>query len=106
MKVVCSWYDFATEIVQEAGLKCKVIPILSKEYPSAAQRPFYSVLDKSKIKENYGIEIPHWRRSLKRCIKLLIYEVVRRSEDRRSRSQLRTCGLPTSDKFLNKIISN
>jgi dTDP-4-dehydrorhamnose reductase len=69
---ICSWYDFATEIVQEAGLKCKVLPILSKEYPSAVQRPFYSVLDKSKIKENYSIEIPHWRRSLKRCIKLLI----------------------------------
>ena len=69
---ICSWYDFATEIVQEADLKCKVLPILSKEYPSAAQRPFYSVLDKSKIKENYSIEIPHWRRSLNRCIKLLI----------------------------------
>ena len=68
---VCSWYDFATEIVHEAGLKCKVVPILSKEFPSSVQRPFYSVLDKSKIKENYGVEIPHWRASLKRCIKLL-----------------------------------
>lgn len=69
---VCSWYDFASEIIKEAGLKCKVIPILSGEYPSPVQRPSYSVLDKSKIKENYGIEIPHWRASLKRCIKLLL----------------------------------
>jgi dTDP-4-dehydrorhamnose reductase len=68
---VCSWYDFATEIIHASGLKCKVIPVLSKEYPSIAKRPFYSVLDKSKIKENYGIEIPHWRSSLMRCIKLL-----------------------------------
>ncbi len=68
---VCSWYDFATEIVEEAGLRCRVIPILSKDYPSVAKRPFYSVLDKSKIKDNYGIEIPHWRRSLKKCMKLL-----------------------------------
>jgi len=68
---VCSWYDLALETVKEAGLKCKIIPILSKEYPSAARRPFYSVLDKSKIKENYNLEIPHWRYSLKRCIKLL-----------------------------------
>jgi dTDP-4-dehydrorhamnose reductase len=68
---VCTWYDFATEIIQEAGLKCKVSPILSKEFPSAVKRPDYSVLDKSKIKENYGVEIPYWRTSLKRCMKLL-----------------------------------
>ena len=68
---VCSWYDFAEEIVKEAGLSCKVLPILSKEYPTAARRPFYSVLDKSKIKQTYGIEIPHWRSSLKNCIKLM-----------------------------------
>jgi len=67
----CSWYDFATEIISESGLKCKVIPILSKEYPTAAKRPSFSVLDKSKIKENYGIEIPHWRSSLIKCMKLL-----------------------------------
>ncbi|MBP1675233.1 MAG: dTDP-4-dehydrorhamnose reductase, partial [Bacteroidetes bacterium] len=51
---VCSWYDFATEIIQESGLKCRINPILSKDFPSAAKRPVYSVLDKSKIKENYG----------------------------------------------------
>ena len=69
---VCSWYDFATEIVEEAGLKCKIIPILSKDYPSAVRRPFYTVLDKSKIKDNYGITIPHWRQSLKKCMKILV----------------------------------
>ncbi len=69
---VCSWYDFATEIINEAGLMTKVIPVLSKDYPSVARRPSYSVLDKSKIKENYGIEIPHWRSSLKKCLKLLL----------------------------------
>ncbi len=65
---VCSWYDFATAIVEEAGLNCKVQPILSKEFNAAAKRPFYSVLDKSKIKENYNLEIPHWRTSLKKCL--------------------------------------
>jgi dTDP-4-dehydrorhamnose reductase len=68
---VCSWYDFATEIIHEAGLECKVSPILSKDYPAIAPRPSYSVLDKSKIKENYFLSIPHWRTSLKKCIKLL-----------------------------------
>lgn len=69
---VCSWYDFAKEIINESGLKCRINPILSKEYPTAAKRPFYSVLDKSKIRENYGIEIPHWRQSLNRCMRILL----------------------------------
>ena len=69
---VCSWYDFADAIVSEAGLSCKILPILSKEYPTAVQRPFYSVLDKAKIKENYNLVIPHWRSSLKKCIKQLM----------------------------------
>jgi len=68
---VCSWYDFATEIVKEAGLPCKIHPILSKDYRQAAQRPTYSVMDKSKIRENYGLSIPHWRTSLLKCLKLL-----------------------------------
>ncbi len=68
---VCSWYDFAEEIIKEAGISCKVLPILSTEYPSPARRPFYSVLDKSKIKETYNIYIPHWRSSLISCIKLM-----------------------------------
>lgn len=68
---VCSWYDFATEIFLEAGLKCKVNPILSKDFSSTVKRPFYSVLDKTKIKEDYGLEIPHWRSSLKKCMEIL-----------------------------------
>lgn len=70
---VCSWYDFAAEIIHETGFPCKVNPILSKDYPSVAKRPFYSVMDKSKIKDNYGIEIPHWRQSLRICLKQLGY---------------------------------
>jgi dTDP-4-dehydrorhamnose reductase len=68
---VCTWYDFACEIIKEAGLTCKVYPVLSKEFKQAAQRPSYSVMDKSKIKENYGLSIPHWRTSLLKCMKLL-----------------------------------
>jgi dTDP-4-dehydrorhamnose reductase len=68
---VCSWFDFATEIISEAGINCKVLPVLSAEYPTVARRPFYSVLNKSKIKETYNLEIPHWRESLKKCIKIL-----------------------------------
>ena len=68
---VCSWYDLALESVKEAGINCKIIPILSKDFPASAKRPYYSVLDKTKIKENYNLEIPHWRTSLKKCIKKL-----------------------------------
>ncbi|HUX58045.1 MAG TPA: dTDP-4-dehydrorhamnose reductase [Bacteroidales bacterium] len=68
---VCTWYDFAIEIIHEAGLTCIVNPVLTKDYMLAAQRPAYSVMDKSKIKENYNLTIPHWRSSLESCIKLL-----------------------------------
>lgn len=68
---VCSWYDFAIEIVSLSGLVCRVIPIRSDEFPSKVKRPSYSVLDKSKIKENYDLEIPYWKDSLRKCIKLL-----------------------------------
>jgi dTDP-4-dehydrorhamnose reductase len=68
---VCTWYDFACEIVKEAGLTCNVYPVLTKDYRQTAQRPIYSVLDKSKIKDNYGLIIPHWRTSLLKCLKLL-----------------------------------
>jgi dTDP-4-dehydrorhamnose reductase len=68
---VCTWYDFATEIIKEAGLACQVIPILSKDYQQSAKRPTYSVLDKNKIKENYNINIPHWRTSLVKCLKII-----------------------------------
>jgi dTDP-4-dehydrorhamnose reductase/dTDP-4-dehydrorhamnose 3,5-epimerase len=68
---VCSWYDFATEIMEQSNLKCKVCPISSFDYPTKANRPFYSVLDKSKIKKKFGIEISHWKEGLKKCIKQL-----------------------------------
>ena len=65
---VTSWYDFARAIMEFGELECKVIPIETKDYPAAARRPPYSVLNKAKIKADLGIEIPHWRDSLKECI--------------------------------------
>lgn len=68
----CSWYDLAKSTHRIAGItSCNIRPVLSSEYPSKAQRPFYSVLDKTKIKENYNISIPHWEESLQKCIKIL-----------------------------------
>jgi dTDP-4-dehydrorhamnose reductase len=61
---VCSWYDFACEIVALSGNSCVVSPVTSSEYPAKSPRPSFSVLDKSKIKRNFGIRIPHWRRAL------------------------------------------
>ncbi len=66
---VCSWYDFATEIMKLSGLSCKVNPIPSSAYPTKATRPFYSVLSKEKIKNVFNIEIPHWKESLVKCLK-------------------------------------
>ena len=68
---VASWYDFAYEIMKIAKLSCKIIPIKSEEYPTSAKRPHYSVLDKTKIKNDLGIEIPHWKESLKLCLQKL-----------------------------------
>ncbi len=66
---VCSWYDFSKAIFRYAGIRnCKVIPINTEDYPTAAVRPPYSVLDKTTIKKTYGIEIPHWEESLALCI--------------------------------------
>ena len=65
---VCSWYDFALAIMEETKIKCQINPILSKEYPLPAPRPFYSVLDKSKIKAKFAVDIPHWRDGLRRCL--------------------------------------
>ena len=66
---VCSWYDFAVEVMKLSGLKCRINPVLSSAYPTKAARPFYSVLDKTKIKETFKIEIPHWKESLVKCLK-------------------------------------
>lgn len=68
---VCSWYDFAKKIHQLAGVRCKVSPIETKDYPTAATRPHYSVLNKSKIKSTYHIDVPHWEESLIQCIEIL-----------------------------------
>jgi dTDP-4-dehydrorhamnose reductase len=65
---VCSWFDFAKEIINFASIDCKVIPILTKDYPSPVKRPAYSVFDKTKIKTVFNLEIPHWRDSLKVCL--------------------------------------
>ena len=66
---VCSWYDFTKAIHRLAGITdCKVKPLHTEEYPTLAKRPHYSVLDKTKIKETYHIEIPYWMDSLESCI--------------------------------------
>ena len=66
---VCSWYDFATMIAEYAGnTDCKIRPCHSNEFPSPVVRPSYSVLDKTKIKETFNIEIPYWTTSLKKCL--------------------------------------
>ena len=70
---VASWYDFTKAIHRLAGIStCHVRPLHTSEYPTAAQRPPYSVLDKTKIKQTYGIEIPYWEESLKECIDKLM----------------------------------
>ncbi len=68
---VCSWYDFAVEIMRLSGLSCQVAPIESKDYPTPAKRPFYSVLNKEKIKRELGVEIRHWTEALKDCMEKL-----------------------------------
>ena len=69
---VISWYDFTKAIHRIAGITtCRVRPLHTEEYPTPANRPHYSVLDKTKIKQTYGIEIPYWEESLVECVKLL-----------------------------------
>ena len=69
---VISWYDFTKAIHRIAGITtCHVRPLHTAEYPTPASRPHYSVLDKTKIKQTYGLEIPYWEESLKECIERL-----------------------------------
>lgn len=69
---VCSWYDFAKAIASYAGhTTCDIQPCHSEEFPSKVRRPAYSVLDKTKIKEHFGLRIPYWTDSLKRCLQHL-----------------------------------
>jgi dTDP-4-dehydrorhamnose reductase len=66
---VCSWYDFCVKIHFLAGItSCNVHPVTSDNYPTKAARPMYSVLDKTKIKETFGIEVSEWERSLEKCV--------------------------------------
>lgn len=66
---VCSWYDFTKTIAELAGnTDCDILPCHSSEFPSPVKRPAYSVLDKTKIKETFGISVPYWTDSLKKCI--------------------------------------
>lgn len=70
---VISWYDFTKAIHRIAGINtCHVKPLHTTEYPTPASRPAYSVLDKTKLKNAYGIEIPYWEESLAECIKKLV----------------------------------
>jgi dTDP-4-dehydrorhamnose reductase len=68
---VASWYDLAQAIVEIKKFDCKIEPVLSKDYPTDAQRPFYTVLNKSRIKKDFGITIPYWRSSLEKCLEKL-----------------------------------
>ena len=66
-----SWYDFAKEIMRMAKLECQINPIETKEYPTPAKRPHYSLLNKAKIKKEFNIEIPYWKDSLDECLRIL-----------------------------------
>ncbi len=68
---VCSWYDLAWEIMNYSNLNCKVIPILSSEYPTLTKRPYFSVLNKNKLKACFNLEIPYWKTSLYKCLSIL-----------------------------------
>lgn len=69
---VCSWYDFTKAIHRLAGITtCRVSPLHTDEYPTRATRPHYSVLDKTKIKQTYGVEVPYWTDSLAECLRRL-----------------------------------
>ncbi len=66
---VCSWFDFSKEIIDFYDINLKLIPIETKDFPTVAKRPHYSVLNKSKLKREFNYEIPHWKDSLLDCLK-------------------------------------
>ncbi len=68
---VLSWYDFAKEIMRMAKIECQISPIETKEYPTIAKRPHYSVLNKAKIKQKFSIQVPYWKDSLDECLKTI-----------------------------------
>jgi dTDP-4-dehydrorhamnose reductase len=69
---VASWYDFAKAIVDISGIECTIVPVPTTEYPLPAHRPFFSVLDKSRIKQMLNTDIPYWRDSLRECLSKII----------------------------------
>ena len=69
---VCSWFEFAREIIKLANIDCKVLPIQTKDYLTAARRPKYSSLNTDKIVKYFGLEIPFWKDSLKLTINKLL----------------------------------
>ncbi len=71
---VASWYDFAHSVMELSGVSCKITPVESAQYPQIAERPLYSVLNKSAIKKDWGISIPYWRDSLKAMLQQLATE--------------------------------
>lgn len=73
---VCSWFDFAKEIAELSENKCEIVPCYSSEYPAKVTRPNYSVLDKTKLRNDFNYSIPYWRDALKRCV-----EVINNSEN-------------------------
>jgi dTDP-4-dehydrorhamnose reductase len=68
---VCSWYDFAKAIFELSNIQCAVAPIETKDYPTPAKRPYYSVLNKAKIKQKFKLNIPYWKDSLQVCLNIL-----------------------------------
>jgi|TARA_B110000879_G_scaffold203142_1_gene280374 dTDP-4-dehydrorhamnose reductase len=69
---VCSWYDFAKTIFELTNTQCIVLPVETKDYPTPAKRPHYSVLNKTKIKKTYHLTIPYWKDSLRLCLTALL----------------------------------
>ena len=68
---VASWYDLAVAVMEESGLSCIVRPLETCEYPARAVRPAFTVLNKAKMRRDFGLALPHWRDGLKRCLQAL-----------------------------------
>jgi dTDP-4-dehydrorhamnose reductase len=68
---VTSWYDFALAIFEDKGIDIAVTPIETKDYPTPAKRPHFSLMNKAKIRSTFGLEIPHWKDALGSCLDLL-----------------------------------
>lgn len=82
---VCSWYDFATAIMEDAGLGCQIEPIETWQYPTKAKRPAYSVLNKAGIKKDFNLSIRHWREALRDCIKAILEQEKHKQQDKQTK---------------------